>query len=593
MRYRLPDRERVYARSVSAESELELRVAALDPRQFERPVFDLVRDEFPEAKALRAPDMGADTLALSSEGQPTRVWQAKHFNGRPKWTDFARSLQDASAAYAPRSVVFVFSRDLTGPQVKAFERHLRDAGGAAGVEVDYWSLSTLRERLQRNPRVRVRYFSYDAQTLTDLYASRAGQTDPLTALSHLDAFFEAEDPGFQYDTEVMRRSSLPDPPMVEGAAATLIVGDGGTRVIRAAINARDGDAGPMVVWNFADNKQGRDARDHALLATARGDTEVLVDAAALALALHKAPRPLRDQFEPTPPGELIGRFAFTPGPGIPVTITAQGATSQLTKEFTVYPFPPAPWAPFGLHDRAYVGLDGAFMPFFAIRLDEDEDGRGDIAFAPQLNLGTSASENVEALRFWRALNDSERVELTGQLFPKELMQIHPGKLVSSMQTRQRLAFLEGLYETVVMLEERLRRDLPVHAPPITEEELIGLDGAVSAVIDRRMTVTVAGSFEVTVTRQTAQTHAQWLQGRPPVVLPLSESVFGTVIDLGRALGRMPEVDVIEIPHVTDASGVAELRVVIRGPHDIACRVLEDGEQPPGDAVDLSAWPRPG
>jgi hypothetical protein len=55
---------------VSAESELELRVAALDPRQFERLVFDLVRDEFPEAKALRAPDMGADTLALSSEGQP-------------------------------------------------------------------------------------------------------------------------------------------------------------------------------------------------------------------------------------------------------------------------------------------------------------------------------------------------------------------------------------------------------------------------------------------------------------------------------------------------------------------------------------------
>jgi hypothetical protein len=80
---------------VSAESELELRVAALDAKQFERLVFDLVHDEFPEAKALRAPDMGADTLALASEGQPPRVWQANHFNAEPKWTDFARSLQDA------------------------------------------------------------------------------------------------------------------------------------------------------------------------------------------------------------------------------------------------------------------------------------------------------------------------------------------------------------------------------------------------------------------------------------------------------------------------------------------------------------------
>jgi hypothetical protein len=344
-------------------------------------------------------------------------------------------------AYAPQTVVFVFSRDLTGPQVKAFEKHLRDPGTAAGIEVDYWSLSTLRDRLQRNPRVRVRHFGYETQTLMDLHASRAGQADPLTAIGHLDAFFESEDPDFQYDTEVMRRSSLPDQPMVEGAGATLIVGDAGPRVIRAAITTRNADAGPMLVWNFADNQKGSDARDAALLATGRGDTKVTVDAAALALELRNAPKPLRDQFEQTPREELIGQFAFTPGPGIPVTITAHSAAGQLTREVTVYPFPPAPWAPFGEHDRAYVGLDGASMPFFAIRLGDADEGRGDVAFAPQLHLGSSASENVEALRFWRALNDSDRVELAGRLFPNELMQIHVGKLASPPQTRQRLAFL--------------------------------------------------------------------------------------------------------------------------------------------------------
>lgn len=77
------------------------------------------------------------------------------------------------------------------------------------------------------------------------------------------------------------------------------------------------------------------------------------------------------------------------------------------------------------------------------------------------------------------------------------------------------------------------------------------------------------------------------------MLPLTKTVFGTEVELGRALGPMPDVHIIEIPHVTDASGLAELRVVMKGPRDIACRVLDDGEQPPVDAVDLSAWPRSG
>jgi hypothetical protein len=142
----------------------------------------------------------------------------------------------------------------------------------------------------------------------------------------------------------------------------------------------------------------------------------------------------------------------------------------------------------------------------------------------------------------------------------------------------------------VVLEERLDRNLPVHAPPITEEELLGLDRAASAAIDRQMTVTVAGSFQMSVARDAAERHTQWLRGHPPLVLRLTETVFGTEVELGRALGTLPDVDVIQNPLVTDASGLADLRVVFSGSRDIACRVLDDDEQPPSDAVDFSNPP---
>lgn len=572
---------------MSAESELELKIAGLDPKQFERLVFDLVHDEFSEANALSAPDMGADTLALASNHQPARVWQAKHFNSRPNWAKFAKSMQDAIAAFAPQTVTFVFSRDLTGSQTKTFNTRLRAPAADAGVAVDYWSLSALRDRLQRNPHVRVRYFGYETQTLMDVFAAKSGKTDALTAVRHLDEFFGAEDPGFEYEVEVLRPSSLPDPAMVEDASATFILRDG-PRIIRAAVNSRDADSGPMLVWNFADDEQGSTARDDALLATARGDAEVAVDAAALTLELRNAPKPLRDQFEQTPRNELIGRFVFTPGPGIEVTITAHGPSGEaLARAVTVYPFPPAPWRPVGVHDHACVGIDGAFMAFFAVRLSEQHDGRSDIAFLPYLNLGTSATANAQALRFWRALVESERVELAGRLFPGELMQIHPGKLASPEDTRRRLAFLEGLYQSVTVLEERLALSLPVHPPPISEEELLGLDRALTAVIDQRIAITIGGSIETTIPRETVAAYAEWLRSHPPVALPLHETVFGSRVELGHALGPMPDVHIIEIPRITGGGGLATLRVLMSGSRATVCRVLRDGENPPSDAVDLS------
>jgi hypothetical protein len=55
------------------------------------------------ANRLSPPDEGADMLVLALEGQPTRVWQAKRFTGRPHWAQCETSLADAMARNANRA----------------------------------------------------------------------------------------------------------------------------------------------------------------------------------------------------------------------------------------------------------------------------------------------------------------------------------------------------------------------------------------------------------------------------------------------------------------------------------------------------------
>jgi hypothetical protein len=253
----------------------------------------------------------------------------------------------------------------------------------------------------------------------------------------------------------------------------------------------------------------------------------------------------------------------------------------------VYPFPPAPWQPFGAHDRAFVGLDGALLVHIAIRFENADGTRSQVAFAPGLNLGSSAPKNVSALRFWRALQEAERVELGGALFPGGLMQIQPGRLASPAQTRRRLAFLEGICQYVVKLEDLLECSLPVHPPPINEDELLGLEKALTALVDRSTVITVEGTIETSVASAEAALQAQLIRSHPPLMFTLCVTVFGTEIDLGRAVGQMPDVHVIEMPEVTGADRMVTLRVLIAGGRqDIMCRMLDPGEQAPPGAIPI-------
>jgi hypothetical protein len=139
---------------MSTESELELRIAALDPQQFERLVYDLVRVEHPNAIHPRPPDSGADVFVAGTPDRRALVWQAKRYTRQISWSKCKISLVAAMAGYDPEIVTFVFPRDLSASELKTFHSRLV----ADRARVDLWTLSSLRARLQAVPSLRSRYF---------------------------------------------------------------------------------------------------------------------------------------------------------------------------------------------------------------------------------------------------------------------------------------------------------------------------------------------------------------------------------------------------------------------------------------------------
>jgi hypothetical protein len=232
---------------MSTEPELEMKIAALDPTQFERLVFDVVFDENPTATRPRPPDEGADMLVLGSEGRAPRVWEAKRYTRTIKWDECEASLGDAIAGYAPESVTFVFAKDLTAREIKTLDRKLRALGADSRVGAGFWSLSALRARVQNNPHVRIRYFGHDRQTLLDIAAGRLASADPVSQAMNLEEAFGADDPEFEFEVELLRRP-LPEPE--ESSEGITIMLREGPRTLRLAARPRKDDAGPLAIWGL-------------------------------------------------------------------------------------------------------------------------------------------------------------------------------------------------------------------------------------------------------------------------------------------------------------------------------------------------------
>jgi hypothetical protein len=284
---------------------------------------------------------------------------------------------------------------------------------------------------------------------------------------------------------------------------------------------------------------------------------------------------------------------FQPGPGIPLGISAHLPSREVTeREVTVYPFPPAYWELIGGHHRAYVGLDAALMTFIAFKFADPEGSRGEVRFLTMLQLGASARENVKAVRFCLDLQAAEKVEFSGPLFPPELIRPGPRRFIIPDEWIGKLNAMQYVYEGVVSLEERLGVPLPVHAPPLTAEEIQELGTCLAILSDRQVPITfeqAQGEAPVDV----AGAEMQRLRNHPPFVFPVTGKVFGTEVTIGRAVGTLPDVRVVEIPRLTiTPNPTVTLKLFAIDPEaEIVCRLLGDDEDPPPDAIRAPEQPQ--
>jgi hypothetical protein len=438
-----------------------MRIQALEPKEFEDLVFDLVRVENSSANALTPPDGGADVLASAAGGSRGRVWQAKRHVGRIKFAECEKSLHTAIANYDPESVVFVFGKNLTKREERAFEERLRQPGAQAGVDVSYWGLSAVRARLQDNPKLRVRHLSHDQQTLLDILATQRSGATALERTFGLRDLLTAEDPAYEYRVEMLT-TEFPERRVKPTDRVTLLATDGEQHV-RLAANPRDPNAGPVLKWGFTDDEAGQLARQEALLAVARGDEEVAVET-GFAADLTAAPKIMQESVGMTTPDSRRMRVVFKPGPAIPLSIAVIKEGVEVSRrELSVYSFPPS-----GAFTHCYVGLDGGFMPFLGFRV-VDRDPRVNMALAPMLELGDNARENAMATRFNLDLVGADDVRLAGPLFPEHLRRAGRVQPLMPESIIQLTEYWHAMYESVALLEDQLGITIPVHPPPFTVE----------------------------------------------------------------------------------------------------------------------------
>lgn len=560
---------------MSVQSDLERRIQTLDPKAFERLVFDLVLAEHANANALAAPDGGADVLVPAGGGRRARIWQAKRHVPRIKFAECEKSLKTAMAIHDPEAVVFVFAKDLTASEARAFEARLRKPGADADVAVSYCGLSALRARVQDNPKLRVRHLSYDEQTVLDIFASQRSGASAVERTFGLRDFLGAEDPAYEYTIELQTTEF--EPRFRPTDRVTLVASDGAQH-LRLAANPRSPNAGPVLTWRFTDDEEGQLARERALLAVARGDEEVAVETGFIA-DLTAAPKAMRDSVGHPTATSQQGRVVFTPGPPIPLSIAVvKGGVETSRRDLSVRPFPSS-----GAFTHCFVGLHRGFMPFLGLRALEG-DPHIQLALAPMLDLGQNARENATATRFNLDLLEADDVHLTGPLFPEHLTRAGPVQPLMPETVIQLTEYWHAMYESVVFLEDRLGTTIPVHPPPFTQEELTCLNDAVETVR--------SGEFEATFREATVTTHpaaaplnTAFLHGHPMVTFRVVRSVFDTEVDLGRAVANWPDIRIVEVPTpLITPDPTMRLKLIAVGNGDMHCRLLAPDEGPPAGAL---------
>lgn len=134
----------------------------------------IVRQDFPNAVRLKAPDFGADVLD-DPTGRKPRVWQVKHYPGEIHWSTCAKSRDRALSKWNSAEITFVFPRDLTGKEQQEFNEKLVKG---QSIPVTRWTATDLNNSLERFPAIRRSYFEHRTDEMHKVLCAVGLSTKP-------------------------------------------------------------------------------------------------------------------------------------------------------------------------------------------------------------------------------------------------------------------------------------------------------------------------------------------------------------------------------------------------------------------------------
>lgn len=564
----------------------KLFAAYLDDEAWEDFVFDLIKVEHPKAEQIKAPDGGADAI-VELANDAARTWQQKFYTQpltAAHWRHCRESLDRAVSEHKAIHVTFVFPRDLTSKERQKFRRELLDRH--ENVTVDRWRLSDLRDRFDKNDRIRRRYFGEGPQDATDAALRAVKGAKPLLGGGDLidrafdeAAFAASMDPHFRYE---ILHGELPLSELPASDALFMKVEVERTDGLGARLVAwrRDGHEPKVPQWWYTQDAEGERARRETRRRLARGEPVELSD--GYVIHVPEAPTALVEAMERLEEAGRPAKASITlqPGPAIALELVVRCGKRKTRRHLVLYRVPPERGG-----NAALAGYDeeGVFMAYLEFTFTEDEVK---LNLSPLLDFGPSAAKNRRAVIFMRSFLQADDALVRG---PKFLPKNGFGLVPRSQETREyqeRLDRLESVFRDLAYVEERLGIELAIPGPLSVEEAAVIHTAA--AVLRNEGG---EGSFtEATIDapRDEAPQRAAHLMSRPLVRHPIPLSLFGRDLILGIAEFRLPAMRVLPIESMVvlpePLSPVVHLRAFAVGDSSIRFRLVPAGEGPPSGGL---------
>lgn len=490
---------------------------------FEELCYLVVREDYPDANRLRAPDGGLDII-LSVGDTVVRGWQVKRHTASIDWRKCAESLDRAFHVHRPLRVTFCFPIDLTVNQNQRF----RDRIGRRhpDIEVDYVGASWLTGAIARsdNGRRIARRFFHVNETSSEILRSvrAAGAPENIEAaadrMSAVRELLDANDPNFDYSSASASTADLL--PKMHGSTIMSVGMSGPDGVTRFDAIARGTEA-PKITLDYS---QADETQINAFRLATRFGGVLPLD--GVSVGVENLPRAFEKLILELGGSSSAALRLIPRIPDWPISLVAIDESGEHVR------IPITMKQIEGEADdqtvAAMAGEHAGLSLRAAFRVDPQQDAAS-IGFTWKLRLGGwRASEQYSVAKVVRILSDGGRVDVVDRSGSRPTISGLSGSFTGDQ--RDHIRAVCELLEDAALVESSARE--PIVVPEnLTDEQL---DELARAAVVVRQKGTFVTDFRCKLSVENAQydeaRKSSWKEFRARV--PIIFNVFGREMCIG-------------------------------------------------------------